>query len=112
MTRNISFAMTVDQIVKRKKDVTRRFGWSFLKPGDRLTGVKKTMGLKKGETVQRLCDIEVVSVRLEPLNTITQDDVRREGFPDWTPNQFVQMLVNHYRIDSSEMCNRIEFKYV
>lgn len=104
--------MTTDQVKAREKDVTRRFGWWFLKAGDRLNGVKKAMGLKKGEKIERLCEIEVVSVRAEPLSAITQDDVRREGFPDWTPEQFIQMLVDHYKIDPAETCNRIEFRYL
>lgn len=112
MPRNMSFAMTTPQIENRTKDVTRRFGWWFLKPGDRLCGVKKSMGLRKGEQIERLCMIEVVSVRPEPLDAIRQDDVRREGFPDWTPQEFVKMLVDHYRIDPAKECNRIEFRYI
>lgn len=112
MPRNISFAMTTAQVQDRTKDVTRRFGWWGLKPGDRLCGVKKAMGLRKGEKIERLCQIEVVSVRLEPLSAITPDDVRREGFPGWTPEMFVKMLVDHYRIDPGKECNRIEFRYV
>ena len=112
MPRNISFAMTTPQIVARQKTVTRRFGWWFLKEGDRLNGVKKAMGLKKGEKIERLCEIEVVSVRKEPLSAITQADVIAEGFPDWTPQDFVDFLVKHYRCDPSKPVNRIEFRYV
>lgn len=112
MPRNISFAMTTAQIIAREKDVTRRFGWWYLKPGDRLCGVKKGMGLKRGEKIERLCLIEVVSVRAEPLNAITQEDVIREGFPNWTPKDFIDFLVKHYRCDPSASVNRIEFKYI
>ena len=112
MARNISFAMTTEQVANRSKDVTRRFGWWFLKPGDQLCGVKKAMGLKKGEKIERLCLIEVVSVRKEPLNAITQEDVIREGFPDWTPTDFVDFIVGHYRCPPDKPINRIEFKYV
>ncbi len=112
MPRNISFAMTTKQVLGQTKDVTRRFGWWFLKPGDKLTGVKKSMGLRKGEKVKRLCDIEVVSVRSEPLNAITQGDVVREGFPDWTPDQYVQLIVGHYKCDPAKSINRIEFRYL
>ena len=112
MPRNISFAMTTKQIEAQTKDVTRRFGWAFLKAGDRLTGVKKAMGLKKGEKIERLCDIEVVSVRMEPLNSITQEDVIREGFPDWTPQDFIDFLVSHYKCAPDKMVNRIEFRYL
>lgn len=112
MPRNMSFAMTTPQFIARTKDITRRFGWLFLKPGDKICGVEKAMGLQKGEKIKRLGMVEVVSVRLEPLNAITQEDVRREGFPDWTPEQFIQMLVDHYKVDPTEIVNRIEFKYI
>ena len=110
--RNMSFAMTTDQFVAQTKTVTRRFGWWFLKSGDSVCGVEKGMGLKKGEKIRRLGIIEIISISTEPLNTITQDDVIREGFPGWTPEQFVQMLVDHYRVSPSELVNRIEFKYM
>ncbi len=112
MPRLISFAMTKNQIKAQSKDVTRRFGWWFLKPNDRLIGVEKAMGLRKGEKVIRLCEIEILSVRPEPLNAITPDDVIREGFPDWSPAQFVEFIMKHYRCAPDEICNRIEFKYV
>lgn len=47
MPRNMSFAMTTDQIREQSKTVTRRFGWWFLKSGDVVCGVEKAMGLKK-----------------------------------------------------------------
>lgn len=109
--RNMSFAMTTDQFKARTKTVTRRFGWWFLKPGDMVCGVEKGMGLKKGEKINRLGVIEIVSIRTEPLNAITQEDVVREGFPDWTPDQFVKMLVDHYRVDPTKSVNRIEYRY-
>jgi len=112
MPRNISFAMTPQQVEDRTKDVTRRFGWWFLKPGDVLCGVKKSMGLRKGEEIERLCLIEVVSTRAEALCNISQADVIREGFPGWTPDQFVQMLVDHYGCQPRKICNRIEFRYL
>ena len=112
MPRNMSCAMTTQQVIDEIKDVTRRFGWWFLKPGDKLWLVEKAMGLQKGEKINRLKLVEVVSTRPEPLNAITQDDVIREGFPDWTPQRFVQMLVDHYKIDPTKICNRIEFKYL
>lgn len=110
--RNMSFAMTRSQIINQTKTVTRRFGWWSLKPGDLIQAVEKSMGLKKGEKIKKLKIIEIVSTRLEPLNSITQDDVIAEGFPEWTPDQFVDMLVKHYKIRPDAVCNRIEFKYV
>ena len=112
MPRNMSFAMTTEQVKNRTKDVTRRFGWEFLKPGDKVWAVKKAMGLKKGEKVERLTLIEIVSITSEPLNHITQDDVIREGFPEWAPWQFINFLVKHYKCERTKPVNRIEFKYL
>lgn len=60
--RNMSFSLTTPQMRDRTKTLTRRLGWYSLKPGDRVQAVVKGMGLKKGEKVERLCVIEVVSV--------------------------------------------------
>ena len=112
MPRNMSFAMTTEQIKNRTKTVTRRFGWWFLKPGEIVCAVEKGMGLKKGEKVKRLGLIRVVSVRKEPLIAISVHDVAREGFPEMTPFQFCLMLVKHYKCSASDDINRIEFEYV
>lgn len=112
MPQNMSFSMTIEQFRSRTKDVTRRLGWWSLQPGDIVCGVEKRMGLKRGEKIKRLGLIEIVSTHIEPLNAITVGDVAREGFPDWTTEQFVQMLVDHYRIAADASCNRIEFKYL
>lgn len=110
--RNMSFAMTTQQILDESKTVTRRFGWWFLKPGDQIQAVKKAMGLRAGEKTEKLKVLEIVSTRSEPLNTITQEDVIAEGFPGWTPEQFVNMLISHYKCKPCDICNRIEFKYI
>ena len=108
----MSFAMTTEQFRNRTKTVTRRFGWLFLKSGDEVRGVEKAMGLQKGEKIKPLGMIRIVSTLQEPLNEITQEDVIREGFPDWTPSQFIKMLVDHYKVDPSKKVNRIEFEYL
>ena len=90
--RNMSFWLTQDQITNESKDVTRRRGWPFLKPGELIQAVDKMLGLKKGEHPKKLAVIRVMSTRWEPLNAITKDEVVREGFPDMTPEQFVIMF--------------------
>lgn len=110
--RNMSFSMTEPQFLDDSKDVTRRLGWENLKPGTRLMAVRKAMGLKPGEKVVKLGEIEVVSVRREPLNAITQDDCRREGFPDMTPDQFVTMFSNAMRVCKDRTVTRIEYRRV
>ena len=112
MPRNMSFAMTTEQYKKQTKTVTRRFGWWFLKEGDICNGVNKVMGFKKGEKMVKYGKHKIISTRKEPLNAITKEDVVREGFPDWTPAQFVNMLVEHYGVKPSDEVNRIEFEYI
>ena len=112
--RNMSFSMTTEQIRLGTKTVTRRFGWKFLKPGDLVRPVVKAMGLKEGEKVQPIRGpLRVVSVRREPLAGIKweRDGTRREGFPEMTGEEFVDMLVKHYRCSSSDDVTRIEFEY-
>lgn len=112
MPRNMSFAMTTKQIRNQTKTVTRRFGWWFLKPGDIVCAVEKGMGLKKGEKINRLGLIRIVSVRTEPLYMITSDECVLEGLPEMCAYDFVKMMCSHYDCTMSEPVNRIEFEYV
>lgn len=60
MPRNISFSMTEPQFVDGSKDVTRRMGWKWLKPGDRIMGVRKagaTFAAEEGATVRDLMEM-------------------------------------------------------
>lgn len=112
--RNMSFALTTPQFIDGSKDVTRRFGWWFLKAGDQVRAVEKSMGIPKGHKIRPLGIIEVYP-RIEPLRAMVDDlkygesEVVREGFPDMSPAQFVEMLCDHYKILSDKECNRIEF---
>lgn len=111
--RRISFSMTEEQFLDGSKTVTRRRGWRDLVAGDRLTAVRKAMGLKKGEKQHVLGDIEVVAAWQERLDTITQEDVVREGFPEMTPVEFVGMFCSHMRPYRPEWdVTRIEFRRV
>jgi len=112
MPRNISFSMTTEQVRRREKTVTRRIGWAFLKPGDVLQAVEKAQGLKKGEKVVRICEIVVESTRWEPLAKITKEDCGREGFPEMSPDQFIDMFCRANNWKPSLDVNRIEFTYI
>jgi hypothetical protein len=79
MPRLMSVAYTADAVIERRKTVTRRVGWRFLKQGDELDLCRKVMGRKKGELLERLARVRVVDVRREPLNRITAADVDAEG---------------------------------
>lgn len=114
MPRNMSFALTTDQVRRKTKTVTRRFGWWFLKPGDEINAVEKAMGLKKGEKINQLAKIKVISVRKEPLAMMSLSDCAKEGFPEMIPRDFIAMLRKHYgsKITGDSMVNRIEFDYL
>jgi len=112
MPRNMSFAMTVDQVRNKTKTVTRRFGWDFLQPGDILHAVEKGMGIKKGEKIKRICKIRIIGFRKERLCDITQDDVIKEGFESWDEEDYINLITDQYNVKREVVMNRIEFEYV
>ncbi len=119
--RNISFAHTTQQIRDRQKTVTRRVGWRFLRPGERLSAVEKSRGLAKGESVQRLATIRVVDVREERLDRMIEDweygvtECRLEGFANdeilRNPNYFVAWFAVNHGCRQDSLVTRIEFEY-
>jgi len=112
MPRNMSFMLTTEQVRNQTKFVTRRLGWWNLKPGEIVNACVKCMGLKRGEKVEKICQIRILDTRPEPLSAITQEEVILEGFPGWTRQQFVTMFVDHNKCSFGEIVNRIEFEYV
>lgn len=108
--RNMAFSITTEQMYAKTKSVTRRLGWSFLKPGDIVMAVEKGMGLKKGEKIKKIYPIEIISIRGESLSNITLEDVAREGFPQMNVPQFVRMFAKSHGCDVHTMVNRIEFR--
>ena len=107
----MSVALTEPQVVARAKTVTRRKGWLFLKPGDRLTLCRKVMG-RQGATLVRLAEVEVVSVDRWTLNAIWPADVKREGFPEWTVHEFIAFFCEHMGGDATQVVTRIEWRYL
>lgn len=113
--KNISFSMTTEQFRNRTKTVTRRLGWTDIKPGDRLQGIEKGQGLKKGEKVAPLGVILVKRADREPLDAILEDgevECAAEGFPDLTPAQFVRMFCVANQCKPDQEITRIEFEYI
>jgi hypothetical protein len=111
----MSFAITTEQYRNRTKDVTRRLGWEFVKVGEVLNGVEKCQGLKKGEKVVKLGQHRVVTRHREPLNAITADDVRREGFPGQSPEWFIEKFCKANRAKRctpETIITRIEYEYL
>lgn len=115
--RNISFSLTTPQFLDLSKDVTRRLGWLNLKPGDALMACEKCQGIKPGEKLVRLGKIVVMSVRREPLQRMSADaaygrsEAIREGFPEMSGGQFVEMFCKHMKCLPSEVVTRIEFRH-
>ena len=110
--RNMSFMLTTAQVRAQTKTVTRRIGWSRAKVGDVVQPVEKGQGLKKGEHVVKLGPpIRIVAVWREELRDISPADVRREGFPEMTREEFIAMLTRHNRCEPQTIVTRIEFEY-
>ena len=112
MPRNMSFALTTEQFKARTQTMTSRLGWYFLRPGDIVCGVEKTMSLKRGEKLKPLGMIRIISRHHETLTCLTQEDVAAEGFPNLTTAEFVSMLVAHCGVTPARIFNRIEFEYL
>jgi len=109
MPRLMSFALTTQQILLRTKDVTRRLGWQMLKPGETIIAVDHSPRSQRGYS--ELAHLHIVSVTPERLNSITKEEVVREGFSHMTPEQFVTMFAKHMGCDPDTPVTRIEFRY-
>ena len=126
MARLMSVAFTEQAVRERRKTVTRRIGWwedkrgrRILQPGDRLTLCRKVMGRKPGEPLDRICDVEVVSVRREPLLALGMDqtyaahEMEREGFPGMGPAEFIERyFVPQGLSPAMDDITRIEWRYL
>ncbi|MGW5751280.1 hypothetical protein [Nocardia rhamnosiphila] len=108
----MSVSLTEPQVRDRSKTVTRRVGWTMLRPGDRLTLCRKVMG-RRGEPLVRIVDVEVLSTRREPLADITTTEVVAEGFPQMTPGEFIEFFCATHRGCRPETeVTRIEWRYL
>jgi hypothetical protein len=108
----MSVALTVDAVIERRKTVTRRLGWRQLQYGDRLTLCRKVQGRKADEPLDRLAEVEVVSVRIERVDDITAEDVRAEGFDALTPAEFVEFFCRSMNCRPYDLVRRIEWRYL
>ncbi|WP_227982703.1 hypothetical protein [Nocardia spumae] len=113
MPRLMSVALTETQVRNRTKTVTRRTGWQMLRPGDRITLCRKVQGRKPGEPLDRITDVEIVSVNRERLDAITAVDVAAEGFHNWTRAEFIEFFCNTHRgVRPDSEITRIEWRYL
>lgn len=118
MARNQSFAMTKDPYRKRTKTVTRRLGWKFAKVGDVVNGCEKCQGLKKGQKVVVMGQHRFVDLRWERLDRMITEpeygaaEVIKEGFPEMSPGQFVEMFCKTNKCEPDILVHRMEFEYL
>lgn len=125
----MSYFYTTQQFLDYLKDITRRLGWAFLKPGEHYMAVEKAQGLGKGGKIKKLGECICISNEQEPLSRIISHPYRfpqpshmiprseceREGFPKLTPQEFVKSFCEMHK---SKKCtpdtiiNRIEFKRI
>lgn len=85
----------------------------MLKPGDRLTLCRKVMGRKKGEPLVRVAEVMVLSATREVLESITMEEVAREGFPGWDPDSFIEFFCRTHRgCTPYSTVTRIEWAYL
>ena len=112
MSRLMSVALTTDAVRRREKTVTRRVGWLMLRPGDQVTLCPKVRGRRRGEPLERIVTVDVVSVRRERLDQISPDDVIAEGCVGMSPGEFVDFFCSTHRgvVADSEV-TRIEWSY-
>lgn len=115
---NTSFYATKTQFRNRTKTVTRRTGKRPFKIGEIYTAIEKGQGLKKGEHVVILGKFIPVSARWEPLDRMIKDpaygivEVIKEGFPEMTPEEFVEMFCTMNHVPPNQVVQRVEFKYI
>lgn len=111
MPRNMSFAKTIAQMQNGTKTETRRLKWDFIKEGDLITAVNKTMGFKKGEKPIRVANIRVTRTWRERLDKITQAGCDAEGFPDLSPTEFVWMFCRLNQCNPNIEIRVIQFEH-
>lgn len=115
---NMSVSMTTAQCVAFEKTVTRRNGWWNVKVGQIIQLIKKGQGLKKGEKVERIHRVQVLSARAERLDALSSmpeygwREMAREGFPQMEPEDFIKMYCKANKSKQTDMVNRIEFRYL
>lgn len=117
--RLMSFSLTTEAMRAKTKTVTRRLGWTMLKPGDRLMACEKVMGRRHGEPLMKIGEIEVTSIRRERLDRLTLEplygakEISLEGFPRMTPWEFQRFFIkSHKGCQEFTMVTRIEFRHL
>ena len=81
-------------------------------------GCVKCMGLRRGETIERLGTIRVIGVRRERLGRILlapdygRQEMEKEGFPGLDTNEFINRYFRPQGLTIWNRITRIEFEYL
>ena len=110
--RNMSFFNTLGQFLAGMKTVTFRLGWDDLYPGDRIMAIAKGQGIKKGEKVQRLGEIEIIAVRLIQVYEISDADIILDGFGGMPKSEWIKWFCRQMGCHEGRWVSRIEFRRI
>lgn len=110
--RNVSFFHTQEQYRNRTKTETRRqWGKLWIPVGFQFMGCVKCQGLKKGEKIERIHSSTVVKTCWEHIDMISPESVIAEGFPEWSPEQFVEFYCDMNKAYHKQLCARLVFRH-
>jgi hypothetical protein len=70
-------------------------------------------GRRRGEPLERIAAVQVLSVRREPLGSITAAGVAAGGFPQMPPSEFVSFFCRTHRgCGPGAEITHIEWRYL
>jgi hypothetical protein len=127
----MSVSHTTQAVIERRKTVTRRLGWKFLKPGDRLTLCRKVQGRRRRdgtvEPLERLAEVEIANIAIMPLDLSFisyPGDIEREGvsveewdryrYDPWAPLDlaWIKWFAATMGCEPATQITRIEWRYL
>jgi len=111
MVRRFVFAVPSPGVENRTKTVSRLSGSVGLIPGALFPAVmrEEAFGACHSRPVGR---VRILNCRPEPLDQVTEAEVRREGFPDLTPSAFVDLFRAINGGERGQRVTRVEFEWV
>lgn len=107
----LDFPYTKKYIKNRVQTVTHRVECPDIQPGDLFIACEK---FEDNEpcNILRHHQLRVVNKREEKLCNISQEDIYKEGFPNVTIAEYLDLFKRRYKCKDEQVVTRIEFKYV
>lgn len=105
----ISVRLTEEAVRTRRKTVTRRLKTpTWCKPGALALVVDRV----RSAGAIGLAVVEIVSADRMRLDHISREEVEKEGFPDWSCLQFLEMFHQETGARFEDEVTRIEWRYL